>query len=156
MQYGDDMEEYRRWEDNIKMDIKEIGVDVMSQLRIEINACHYGDDMEEYRRPSRWEDNIKMDIKEIAVDVMSQLRIEINACYYGDDREEYRRPCRWEDNIKKVLKEVGVDVMSLELRLQCYVSTEGQVESGPIHTPTACQQSSSPSQYLIPLIQSAY
>ena len=28
--YGDDMEEYRRWEDNIKMDLKEIGVDVMS------------------------------------------------------------------------------------------------------------------------------
>ena len=27
--YGDDMEEYRRWEDNIKMDLKEIGVDVM-------------------------------------------------------------------------------------------------------------------------------
>ena len=25
--YGDDMEEYRRWEDNIKMDLKEIGVD---------------------------------------------------------------------------------------------------------------------------------
>ena len=23
--YGDDMEEYRRWEDNIKMDLKEIG-----------------------------------------------------------------------------------------------------------------------------------
>ena len=22
--YGDDMEEYRRWEDNIKMDLKEI------------------------------------------------------------------------------------------------------------------------------------
>ena len=30
--YGDDMEEYRRWEDNIKMDLKEIGVDVMSYL----------------------------------------------------------------------------------------------------------------------------
>ena len=33
------MEEYRRlcrWEDNIKMDIKEIGVDVMSYLRREI------------------------------------------------------------------------------------------------------------------------
>ena len=28
--YGDYMEEYRRWEDNIKMDLKEIGVDVMS------------------------------------------------------------------------------------------------------------------------------
>ena len=31
--YGDDMEEYRRlcrWEDDIKMDLKEIGVDVMS------------------------------------------------------------------------------------------------------------------------------
>ena len=26
--YGDDMEEYRRWEDNIKMDLKEIGVRV--------------------------------------------------------------------------------------------------------------------------------
>ena len=30
--YGDDMEEYRRWEDNIKMDLKEVGVDVMSWL----------------------------------------------------------------------------------------------------------------------------
>jgi hypothetical protein len=28
--YGDDMEEYRRWEDNINIDIKEIGVDGMS------------------------------------------------------------------------------------------------------------------------------
>ena len=28
--YGDDMEEYRRWEDNIKMDLKEIGVIVSS------------------------------------------------------------------------------------------------------------------------------
>jgi hypothetical protein len=27
---GDDMEEYRRWEDNIKMDLIEIGLDVMS------------------------------------------------------------------------------------------------------------------------------
>jgi hypothetical protein len=28
------MEEYGRWEGNIKMDLKEIGVDVMSWLRI--------------------------------------------------------------------------------------------------------------------------
>ena len=28
--YWDDMEGYRRWEDNIKMDLKEIGVDVMN------------------------------------------------------------------------------------------------------------------------------
>jgi hypothetical protein len=28
--YGDDKEEYRRWEDNIKMDLKEIGVNVRS------------------------------------------------------------------------------------------------------------------------------
>ena len=28
--YGDDMEEYRRWEDNIKMDLKEICVNVRS------------------------------------------------------------------------------------------------------------------------------
>ena len=34
--YGDDMEEYRRWEDNIKTNLKEIGVDVMSLLRIGI------------------------------------------------------------------------------------------------------------------------
>jgi hypothetical protein len=26
--YGDDMEEYRKWEDNIRVDLKEIGVDV--------------------------------------------------------------------------------------------------------------------------------
>ena len=26
----DDMEEYRRWKENIRMDLKEIGVDVMS------------------------------------------------------------------------------------------------------------------------------
>ena len=36
--YEHDMEEYRRWEDNIKMDLKEIGVDVMSYLRIEITG----------------------------------------------------------------------------------------------------------------------
>ena len=34
--YGDDMEEYRRWEDSISMDPKGIDVDVMSQLRIKI------------------------------------------------------------------------------------------------------------------------
>ena len=33
---GDEMEEYRRSEGNIKMDLKEIGVDVMSLLRIEM------------------------------------------------------------------------------------------------------------------------
>ena len=27
--YGDDMEEYRGWEDNIRMDLKEMGVDVL-------------------------------------------------------------------------------------------------------------------------------
>ena len=32
--YGDDMEEYRRWEDNIKMDLKEIGVDVMNWMKL--------------------------------------------------------------------------------------------------------------------------
>ena len=30
--YGDDMEEYRRWEDNIKMDLKEIGVNVRNWI----------------------------------------------------------------------------------------------------------------------------
>ena len=29
------MEENRRWEDNIKMDLKEVGVDVMSRMEIE-------------------------------------------------------------------------------------------------------------------------
>ena len=32
------MEEYRRWEDNIKMELKEIGVDVISYLKMEITA----------------------------------------------------------------------------------------------------------------------
>ena len=32
--YGDDMEEYRRWEDYIKMDLKEIGVDVMNWMEL--------------------------------------------------------------------------------------------------------------------------
>jgi hypothetical protein len=30
------MEEYGRWEDNTKMDLKEIRIDLMSWLRIEI------------------------------------------------------------------------------------------------------------------------
>ena len=30
--YGDDMEEYRRWEDNIKKDLKEIVVSVRSWI----------------------------------------------------------------------------------------------------------------------------
>ena len=34
--YGDDVEEYRRWEDYIKMDLKEMGVDGMDELMIEI------------------------------------------------------------------------------------------------------------------------
>ena len=32
--YGDDMEEYRRWEDNIKMLLKEIGVDVVNWMEL--------------------------------------------------------------------------------------------------------------------------
>ena len=35
--YGDDMEEYRRWEDNIKMDLKEIGVIKMDLKEIGVN-----------------------------------------------------------------------------------------------------------------------
>ena len=34
--YRDDMEEYRWWEDNIKMDPKEIGVDVMRWFKTEV------------------------------------------------------------------------------------------------------------------------
>ena len=30
--YGDDMEEYRKWEDNIKIDLKEIGVSVRNWI----------------------------------------------------------------------------------------------------------------------------
>ena len=30
--YGDEKEEYRRWEDNIKMNLKEIGVNVRSWI----------------------------------------------------------------------------------------------------------------------------
>ena len=30
--YGDDMEEYRKWEDNIRMDLKEIGAKVRSWM----------------------------------------------------------------------------------------------------------------------------
>ena len=30
--YGQDMEEYRRWEDNIKIDLKEMGVNVRSWI----------------------------------------------------------------------------------------------------------------------------
>ena len=32
--YGDDMEEYRRWEDNIKMDLKEIGDEMIYNHQI--------------------------------------------------------------------------------------------------------------------------
>ena len=35
------MEECRRWEDNIKMDLEEVGVDVMSQLSVE-SPCERG------------------------------------------------------------------------------------------------------------------
>ena len=34
--YGDDMEEHRRWEDNIKMNIKEIGVDVRNSMAVTV------------------------------------------------------------------------------------------------------------------------
>jgi hypothetical protein len=30
--YGDDMEEYRRWEDNIKMDLKQTDVNVSNWI----------------------------------------------------------------------------------------------------------------------------
>ena len=42
--YGDDMEEYRglcTWEDNIKMYLKEIGVDVMNWMVLAQNRDHY-------------------------------------------------------------------------------------------------------------------
>ena len=41
--YGDDMEEYRRWEDNIKMDLKEIGVDVMNWIVLVQDRDHCKD-----------------------------------------------------------------------------------------------------------------
>ena len=34
------MEEYRRWEDNIKMDLKEIGVDVMNWMQLAQDNDH--------------------------------------------------------------------------------------------------------------------
>ena len=37
------MEEYRRWEDNIKMDLKEIGIDVM-------NWTEFGQDRDNSQR----------------------------------------------------------------------------------------------------------
>ena len=39
--YGDDMEEYRRWEDKIKMDLKEIGVDVMNWMALTQDRDHW-------------------------------------------------------------------------------------------------------------------
>ena len=39
--YGDDMEEYRRWQDNIKMDLKEIGVDVMDWINLTRDMYHW-------------------------------------------------------------------------------------------------------------------
>ena len=35
------MEEYKRWEDNIKMDLKEIGVDVMNCMELAQNINHW-------------------------------------------------------------------------------------------------------------------
>ena len=35
------MEEYRRWEDNIKMDLKEIGVDVMNWMELAEDRDHW-------------------------------------------------------------------------------------------------------------------
>ena len=39
--YEDDMEEYRRWEDNIRMDLKEIGVDVMNWMELGQDRDHW-------------------------------------------------------------------------------------------------------------------
>ena len=39
--YGDDMEEYRRWEDNIKMDLKEISVNVMNWMELTQDREHW-------------------------------------------------------------------------------------------------------------------
>ena len=35
------MEEYRRWEDNIEMDLKEIGVDGMNWMELAQNRDHW-------------------------------------------------------------------------------------------------------------------
>ena len=43
--YGDDMEEYRRWEDNIKMDLQEISVNVRSW----IDSAQYSSVAREFR-----------------------------------------------------------------------------------------------------------
>ena len=32
--YGDDMKKYRKWEDNIKIDLKEICVDLMTWMEL--------------------------------------------------------------------------------------------------------------------------
>jgi hypothetical protein len=42
--YGDDMEEYRRlcrWKDIIKLDLKEIGVDVMKWIELAHDTDHW-------------------------------------------------------------------------------------------------------------------
>ena len=58
------MEEFRRlcrWEDNIKMDLKEIGVEVTMEM-IWKNTGGF-----------RWEDSIKMDLKEIDDEVTMEM-----------------------------------------------------------------------------------
>ena len=39
--YGDDMEEYRRWEDNIMMNPKGIGVDVVNWMDLAQDRNHW-------------------------------------------------------------------------------------------------------------------
>ena len=49
------MEEYRRWEDNIKMDLKEIGVNVRSWIDLAQYRNHeFGIEPRASPHPNRW------------------------------------------------------------------------------------------------------
>ena len=50
--YGDNMEEYRKWEDNIKMDLKQIVNDVMNWMELAQDGDHWRAIVNEEFEPS--------------------------------------------------------------------------------------------------------
>ncbi|KAJ4440722.1 hypothetical protein ANN_08870 [Periplaneta americana] len=85
----------RRWEDNIKMDLREVGYDD----REWINLAQAGGKRPSGRPRRRWEDNIKMDLREVGYDDREWINL-------AQDRNQWRAYVRLRVFENKVLRKI--------------------------------------------------
>jgi hypothetical protein len=122
----------RTWEDNIKLDLQEVGCGVMDwiqllkELRLDLQLVFIIKIWFESlvilgRRRRRWEDNIKMDLQEVGcggmdwIQLLKVFRLNLQLGFIIKIWFEClvipgRRRRRWEDNIKMDLRKLDVGV----------------------------------------------